>query len=517
MKAYLKVYSEERLGEVNPYIYGQYFEHLGNCIYPSVWDDQSPHADESGVRLDVIETVRELGVPVIRWPGGCYVDLYNWRDGIGPKEARPTRVNWHWGGLESNQFGTDEFLQWCEKAGTEPYVNVNLGTGTLVESLQWIDYCNGAGETADAQLRKSNGHAEPYNVKLWGIGNETWGFWEAGQLSAREYAHKLANWAQFYKKYDASLQLLGVGSHYGNDPEWDSQVVVQAGKYLDYLTFHLYGSSVDRESGNEYYPVVFTPVFFEKQLRRMIDTIRTTIVNHKLQLPQQIRISMDEWNIRHYEPDPENIGHYRLNRNSPRNLQDALFVAGVFNAMIRLSPSVGMANYVFLINGNGVISVTEEVVIKTTLFYVFKQYAEWMTGQSVRVNVSSPSIRIPAPQINGPDMNEKIQAIHEPSDEAYVDAVAVLREDGDLNIAVVNRHQEEKAEVELELPEGYRLATVWTLTHEDIYAANTVDALGNVVPVLTAVDDQELRTWKVPAHTVVLLQCKKTSSDAIQG
>jgi len=511
MKAYLKVCPEQQLGEVHPYIYGQYFEHLGNCIYPSVWDAQSSHADASGVRLDVIEAVRELGVPVIRWPGGCYVDLYDWRDGVGPLKDRPTRVNWHWGGLESNQFGTDEFLQWCRKAGAEPYVNVNLGTGTLVESLRWIDYCNGSGETADAQWRRSNGHAEPYDVKLWGIGNETWGLWEAGQLGAGEYAHKLANWAQFYKKYDRSLQLLGVGSSYGDDPDWDREVIVQAGKYLDYLTFHLYGSSMDRESGEEFYPVVFTPVYFEKQLRKMVETIRATIVNHKLELPGPIRISMDEWNIRHYEPDPDNLGSYRLDRNSPRNLQDALFVAGIFNSMIRLGDSVGMANYVFLINGNGVLSVTEHTVIKTTLFHVFKQYAEWMTGQSVQVQVSSPSMRIPAPQVNGPAMNERMQSLHEPSDEAYIDAVAVLREQGELNLAIVNRHKDDGAEAEITLPEGYRVEQVWTLTHDQLYASNTEENLENVMPVIMNVTDRELRSWNVPAHAVVLIHCKKAT------
>ncbi|TBL70393.1 alpha-L-arabinofuranosidase C-terminal domain-containing protein [Paenibacillus thalictri] len=509
MKAHLKICPEERLGEVNPYIYGQYFEHLGNCIYPSVWDDQSPQADDIGNRLDVIQAVKELGVPVVRWPGGCYVDLYDWRDGVGPRETRPTRVNWHWGGLESNKFGTDEFLQWCEKAGTEPYVNVNLGTGTLVESLRWIDYCNGAGETADAQWRQANGRAEPYNVKLWGIGNETWGDWEAGRLNARDYAHKLANWAQFYKKYDSSLRLLGVGSHHGSDADWDQEVIAVAGKYLDYLTFHLYGSSVDRESGDEYYPVVFTPVYFEKQLRKMAETIKIATVQNKLQVDRPIQISMDEWNIRHYEPDPEKTGSYRLNRNSPRNLQDALFAAGIFNAMIRLGDSVGMANYVFLVNGNGVISVDGDMVIKTTLFHVFQQYAAWMTGQSVGVRIDAPAMIIPPPQINNPGMNETAAALHEPTAETFVDASAVIRENGELNIAVVNRHKEDEAELELELPAGYRLTGVWTLAHDRIYAANTPDAPERLLPVSTAVEEADVRKWVVPAHAVTLLQCRK--------
>ncbi|MGG1516664.1 alpha-L-arabinofuranosidase C-terminal domain-containing protein [Paenibacillus oryzisoli] len=508
MKARLSVHMEDRLGEVSPYIYGQYFEHLGNCIYPSVWDDQSPYADEAGNRLDVIEAVKELNAPVVRWPGGCYVDLYDWHDGVGPRSERPARVNWHWGGIESNKFGTDEFLQWCEKAGTEPYVNVNLGTGTLVEALRWVDYCNGTGETADAQWRIANGRQEPYNVKLWGIGNETWGDWEAGQLSAAEYAHKLANWAQFFKKYDPSLRLLGVGSHNGSDADWDRSVMVQAGKYLDYLTFHLYGCSMDRESGAEYYPIVFTPVYFEGQLRKMVEVIKAAAAAKPNERP--VQISMDEWNIRHYEPNPED-GGYRLNRNSPRNLQDALFVAGVFNTMIRLSPVVGMANYVFLVNGNGVISVTDDRVIRTTLFHVFKQYAAWMTGQSVRVDLSSRMMRVPAPRINGPELTEKLKDVHEPSDAPFVDAVAVLQDNGDLNIALVNRHQTDAAELDLQLPDNYRLANVWTLTHEDIYAANTAEQPDRIVPDVRIVESAEAdrRAITVPPHTVVLFNCNK--------
>lgn len=510
MKASLRIQSAEKLGEVHPYIYGQYFEHLGNCIYPSVWDDQSPYADEMGNRTDVMEAVKELGAPVVRWPGGCFVDLYDWRDGVGPRSERPARFNWHWSGIESNNFGTDEFLQWCKKAGTKPYINVNLGTGTLAEALRWVDYCNGKGETADSQWRIANGHEEPYNVKLWGIGNETWGDWEAGQLSASDYAHKLGNWAQFFKKYDPSLRLLGVGSSFGNDPGWDSEVIAKAGKYLHYLTFHLYGCSVDRESGEEYYPVVFTPVFFEKQLRKMLDTIKTTVSNRKLQLKQPIQISMDEWNIRHYEPDEQ--GRYRLYRNSPRNLQDAIFVAGVFNTMIRLSPATGMANYVFLVNGNGVISVTDRSVIRTTLFHVFQQYARWMTGHSVHVSVSSPTMRVPAPRMNDPMWIEKIKQAHEPSDAPYLDSAAVLQDNGDLNIAVVNRHCDEAAELELDLPEGYALSEVWTLTHNDIYAANTEAQPDHVVPTRTRLQARDIASWSVPAHAIVLLHCTAIQS-----
>jgi alpha-N-arabinofuranosidase len=505
MRAQVTVYKDEALGQVDPHIYGQYFEHLGNCIYPSVSDASSPLADERGMRTDVIEAARELGVPVIRWPGGCYVDLYDWKDGVGPSEQRPVRNNWHWGGLESNQFGTDEFLHWCEQVGAEPYVNLNLGTGSLLDALRWIDYCNGT-ETADAQWRRDNGRHEPYDVKLWGIGNETWGFWEAGQLSAEEYAHRLANWAQFAKKYDQKLELLGVGSYEGNDPDWDRKVIEAAAQYLHYLTIHIYGCSIDRESSAEYYPIVYTPVYFEQRLRRMLHTIDESMNRLKVKPKQQLRISLDEWNIRHYEPDPSSEeGRYVLNRNSPRNLQDALFVAGIFHSMIRLSPAVGMANYVFLVNGNGVMNVTADGIIKTPLYHVFKQYREWMVGESVRVDVQSPSMLTPAPQVSSPEYTQEAALTHQPVSAPYIDAVGVRTDDGSLHISIINRHLQDSFDIVLNLPEGYHEPQVWMLSHEDIHAANTAQSPNNVVPVWR----ETIRTGQslhVPAHSIILLK-----------
>ncbi|SDD69387.1 alpha-N-arabinofuranosidase [Paenibacillus sp. UNCCL117] len=508
IKALVTLHPQERLGAVDPYIYGQYFEHLGNCIYPAVSDHGSPLADERGLRRDVVEAARELDVPVIRWPGGCFVDLYDWKDGVGPREQRPVRYNWHWGGLESNQFGTDEFLHWCEQAGAEPYINVNLGTGTLIDSLRWIDYCNGR-ETADAAWRKANGRDEPYNVKLWGIGNETWGHWEAGQLSASDYAGRLANWAQFAKKYDSSLQLLGVGSYEGKDHDWDRKVLEAAAGYLHYLTVHIYGCSIDRESTDEYYPIVFTPVYFEQRMREMRQTVADTLRDSKMQLKQPIRLSLDEWNIRHYEPDPQRgEGAYRLNRNSPRNLQDALFVAGVLNAMIRLSPDVGMANYVFLVNGNGVMNVTEDGVVKTPLYYVFQQYRKWMVGEHVRLDIQSPAMMTPAPKVSNPEYTKELALAHRPVQAPLLDAVAVIPEEGGLHISLTNRHLTEGAEIALELPAGMKIAQQWTLTHDDIHAANTPASPDTVVPVWA--EHKGGAAVSVPPHSLVLLKCENS-------
>ncbi|HZG77805.1 MAG TPA: alpha-L-arabinofuranosidase C-terminal domain-containing protein, partial [Paenibacillus sp.] len=394
MKSTVVIKPNRTLGAISPYIYGQYFEHLEDCIYPSVWDDRSPHADESGLRKDVIRAAAELAAPVVRWPGGCFADLYHWEDGIGPGEERPVRRNWHWGGLESNRFGTDEFLRWCELTGADPYVNFNLGTGTLDEALRWMDYCIGTEPTKDALQRAANGREKPYDVKLWGIGNETWGPWEAGQMDAEAYAKRLANWCEFVRKAQPDAGILAVGSEDAGDPEWDRAVLETAGKYIDYLTLHTYACSIDRSSGEEYYPVVFTADYMASRMRKMRDVILAAAER----TGRPIRISVDEWNIRHYVKDEATSG-YKLFRRSPRTMQDAVFVAGVLNAMVRLSPHVGMANYVFLVNGNGVMNVDGERVVRTPLYHVFRQYALWMRGEAVEVAVDGPMREAPPPQI----------------------------------------------------------------------------------------------------------------------
>ncbi|MBU5441233.1 alpha-N-arabinofuranosidase [Paenibacillus sp. MSJ-34] len=497
----VEVKALRKLGEISPNIYGQYFEHLEDCIYPSILDENSPLSDHNGFRKDVLQAAKELGAPIVRWPGGCFADLYHWEDGIGPREKRPLRRNWHWGGHEPNRFGTDEFLEWCRLAGTEPYINFNMGTGTLDEALRWMDYCNGQEPTADVLSRRRNGRQEPYNVKYWGIGNETWGFWEAGQMDADAYARKLANWCEFVRKEQADARILAVGSNDASDPDWDRTVLEHAGKYIDYLTLHTYACSVDRVSGGEYYAVAFTADYMESRMRKMLKAI-DLMADRPQQRP--IRISVDEWNIRHCVWNEERNG-YDLIRKSPRNTQDAVFAAGVLNAMIRLSPRIGMANYVFIVNGNGVMNVNADTVVKTPLYYLFQQYARWMRGEALEVTVDSPRTKAPKPQIQFPHV--QVPDEEEGRDVSFVDAAAAMTEEG-IAVSLVNRHQTEEMKVRLVLPEGSRIAEAWTLHHEDLYAVNDFDSPNRIVPVTERLEEGTLE-WTCPAHSVVLLSCKR--------
>jgi alpha-L-arabinofuranosidase len=178
------------IGPVDRNVFGGFVEHLGRCIYGGLCDEGSPLADSRGFRGDVLDLLRELRIGVLRWPGGNFVSNYHWTDGIGPQDARPRRAELAWGAEESNRFGTDEFLAYCTELGTAPFICLNMGTGTLAEALSWIEYCNGGGDTEWARCRRDNGRAEPYRVRYWGLGNEMYGAWQIGAMSAEEYVRE---------------------------------------------------------------------------------------------------------------------------------------------------------------------------------------------------------------------------------------------------------------------------------------------------------------------------------------
>ncbi len=487
------------IGRIDPGIYGQYLEHVqeeDECIYPSIWDDTSPFADENGVRLDVAAAAKEMDPSVVRWPGGCFADVYHWENGIGPSDKRPTLPNKHWKGKESHKFGTDEFLRWCKLAGAVPYINVNLGSGTLDEALRWLEYCNGSPGTEQGKRRAANGHPEPYGVTFWGIGNETWGPWETGHTDAATYSKMLAEWAEAMRRKDSSIQILGVGSNTGKDPKWDAEVVGNAGHLIDFLTLHVYGASVG-PAGEGYEGVAYTPDYFDFSIKRMLRTIDTT--QAKAGRKRDIRISVDEWNIRHYEGNA-------LKRRDPRNLQDAVFAAGVLNVFIRNSPRVAMANHVFLVNGHAPLLVNREMVVKTPYFHLFRQYGKWMKGTALAVATKSPVCDPPAILAGGPKAPPTRD--YKPGPHPYLDATSALHDDGTLVVTLINRHRTDSADVSLSVPAGYRAKKAWTLSDEDLGAANDFDNPHRVMPREEEIPEPA-KTWRCAPHSIVMLSFSK--------
>jgi alpha-N-arabinofuranosidase len=241
---YIKIDLERTLGEIDRNIFGGFAEHLGRSIYGGIYEPGFPLADEYGLRTDVMAALKRLRMPVMRYPGGNFVSGYRWMDGVGSPKERPSRSELAWHTVESNQFGTNEFVRFCRKLGTEPYLVVNCGDGDMREARDWVEYCNGKDDSALAKLRRKHGFAEPHNVKYWGIGNEVDGPWQIGYKTPQEYARAVTEFGKVMKWVDPDIKLIAAAVSAG----WETQdlversqlIVEQAGNLIDYLSVHLY-------------------------------------------------------------------------------------------------------------------------------------------------------------------------------------------------------------------------------------------------------------------------------------
>ena len=322
--ARIDVLTDRPIGTVDRRIFGSFTEHLGRCVYGGVFDEGSRLARPDGFRADVLAAVRDLGVTNVRWPGGNFVSGYHWTDGIG--RDRPRRADLAWHGEESNRFGTDEFMACCAAAGVEPVFCLNMGTGTLDEALAWLEYCNGTGDTYWASRRRANGHAEPYGVRYWGLGNEMYGDWQIGQRDAAEYVADARRWAKALKRLDPGIRLVSCGQT-GLD-DWDRIVIDGLAPHIDFHSIHLYTGSAD------YWSNVLAPHYAERALSvagALIDRAR-----YVQRIDHEISVAYDEWNV-WYRTDDELLdvaatrdpGHGRLavsvvNRDPDRAIQTRL-------------------------------------------------------------------------------------------------------------------------------------------------------------------------------------------------
>src|SRR3954463_5964906 len=240
----IKVDTDRVIGEIDPKVYGNFIEHLGRCIQGGIFDEGSKLSDSEGFRKDVLKASQDLRVSLLRWPGGNFSSNYNWKDGIGPRDERPRRLEMAWGTIEDNRFGTHEFLDYVERMGTEPYICTNLGTGTWDDAQQWVEYVNFAGDTAMTRLRKKNGRDKPWNVKYWGLGNEMDGPWQMGHRTAEDYGKYALEAAKLMKWTDPNVKLIAAGSSNfrpGVDwTAWNRTVLDYLRDHADYLALHTY-------------------------------------------------------------------------------------------------------------------------------------------------------------------------------------------------------------------------------------------------------------------------------------
>jgi alpha-N-arabinofuranosidase len=361
--------ANRKLAPIAPNVFGGFAEHLGRCIYGGIYEPDSPRAGEDGLRKDVLEALKRLDMPVMRYPGGNFVSGYRWRDGVGPKEDRQARMELAWHDVEPNTFGTNEFIDFCRKLGSEPYLAVNAGDGTMREARDWLEYCNGTKDTALVKLRRSHGYDAPHKVKYWGIGNEVDGPWQIGYKTAEEYARTYREFAKVMKWTDPSIQLLASGACRWED-NWVErmQVLLEAAPDLiEYMAIHWYvGNSTERNRGfadDDFASYMAISERLEDLLSGTEGIIRA--MSSQLNISKDIAIAVDEWNV-----------WYRV-RNEGKleeiyNLEDALVVGMHFNAFIRHAKSVKMANIAQIVNVIAPIMTRPDGLVLQTTFHPFE-------------------------------------------------------------------------------------------------------------------------------------------------
>ena len=374
----MRVYADSRrvVGKRDPMLYGHFLEHFHRQIYGGVYDPGNSLSDESGLREDVLDAMRRIKVPVIRWPGGCFVSSYHWQDGVG-RERKPV-FNKSWRVEEPNTFGTDEYIAMCRKIGCEPYICTNAGTGTPEEMNDWVEYCNLKEEGRYSRMRAANGHAEPYGVRYWSIGNENYGSWEIGARTAEEWGHLAAESAKMMKRVDPRIQLSAAAL---TDLDWNVSLLRNCGPYLDWISIHDYWDPIHETNDEAPYGTVLT---FTKDIGSSVRKVRGLL--EAMGLEKQIRIAYDEWNLRQwYHPgimglkQAETKEEYLLPRdknddNSQYTMADVIFTACFLNMVSRNCDIVGMANFSPIVNTRGCIFTYPDGIVLRGTYHVFDLY-----------------------------------------------------------------------------------------------------------------------------------------------
>lgn len=536
MVAKIIVDGTERLGEISPLIFGTMLEHWGtpekHVIYGGVWvGEESSIPNLHGLRKDVLEATKKMSPTIIRWPGGCPADVYHWLDGVGPREKRPVSLlasNYSRDVEETNQFGTHEFIHFCQQVGAQPYITVNVGTGTPEEAADWVEYCNREGRSKYSAMRVENGRSEPFGVQYWGIGNEINEDTEMGTMNADNYARVASEYSKLMKAVDPSIRTVAVGPVDANshDDEWSSQVLKEAGSLIDYISIHKYYFHED------YYKLVASPIDAEKSFRRLTNLInvvtpKKSTLSIWYRRPERIKIAVDEWNVWHKEANPPAsslfAGYQKL------TLQDGLFTAGMFHVMANPSNGVGMANICNLINSGpcGPIASNEETLYVNPQYLAFILYRNQIGDTVVRsvtdsdtydvgeIGTGSESLISSMPA----EMKELLEShLMESTDSEkkkidnvpYLDCLATLdSQKRKLCLAVINRHKEQDMECAIDI-RGIRTGRngkIYELNAEEVTSANDFDSPNNV-----RINEKKLSSagtrfsYVFPCHSVTVME-----------
>jgi len=487
--ALIKIDLNRVVTEVDRRILGGFAEHVGRCIYGGVYEEGSPLADEHGFRTDVIEAVRRLKPTVLRWPGGNFASGYHWVDGIGPKDQRPRRMDLSWHAEESNRFGTDEFLTYCAAVGAEPYICLNMGTGTVDEAQAWMEYCNGTGRTEWADRRRENGHEEPYKVRYWGLGNELYGWWQIGQKSAEDYVKDAREYAKVLSWTDPEAELVSCGELGWTD--WDVKVIDGLAAFVRWHSIHLYTGSDD------YWQNLAAPLQAERALRIVAALVEKTRYNQRISHP--VNIALDEWNVlfRYRNSAAALEGRY--------SLADALAVATFVHAFVRYASIVKMANLAQLVNVIAPIVTNSEGLFLQSIYHPLRLFADHLGPSVLDVYVDCDRQEIS----EDPNPGEFSNRVTDLGPFAVLDAIATFSEaDHKLMLSVINRSPDTDVTAELSFSGTHDMKDVIfeEVNGEDWDSANSFD---HPDAVSVSVREGQVLTdgtrYRFPAHSMTML------------
>jgi alpha-N-arabinofuranosidase len=493
-RARITVVADEPIGVIRPELHGQFAEHLGGCVEDGLWvGEDSPIPNTGGLRTDVLDALKQLRIPALRWPGGCYADDYHWEDGVGPRRERPRRVNLWWGhNVESNCFGTHEFIGLCRHLGAAPYLAGNVGSGSPREMRDWMEYCNFNGDSTLARRRAANGSPQPFGVRLWGVGNENWGC--GGNFCPEDYAREFRRFATYLGPFGGTQPYLIACGPDGNNPDWTRRFLttyfatpqqVYGGGRLGAIAAHYYcgtaGPSATEYNSTQWYELLDKALRIEDLIR----TQRATI--DSFDPGGRIGLVIDEWGTWHL-PTP---GATPLWQQS--TLRDALAAALTLDAFHRHAEKLVMCNLAQLVNVlQSLVLTSGDRMVLTPTYHVFRLYQSHQGGQSLRTAFEAH----PVGYALG---NEKRQM------PGLIGSASIRA--GVLTLSVVNPNESLPAEALIDL-RGFaaRRATVAELTHDDLTAHNTFDAPDTVRPETQAVeiDDAEWRHVFAPASVTVV-------------
>ena len=471
-KASMKLDRSYTIGRIDPRLYGSFIEHLGRAVYGGIYEPGHETADENGFREDVIRMVRDLGISVVRYPGGNFVSGFNWEDSIGPRSQRPARLDLAWSTTETNEVGLHEFVEWCRKAGTSPMYSINLGTRDIDAARNVVEYANHPSGSYWSDLRVKNGAKEPFGIKLWCLGNEMDGPWQIGHKTAAEYARTAHEAAKVMKWVDPSIELVACGSSSSQMPtfgDWEYQILDECYNSVDYLSLHRY-------YGN---PTKDTPGFLARTMD-LDDFIHTVVcicdsVKGKKHAKKTVNLSFDEWNV-WYHSNEQDQGIYKRDRwgralpllEDIYNFEDALLCGSILITFLRNADRVKIACLAQLVNVIApIMTRTGGGVWAQTTYWPMFHAARYGRGTALRAVVDTP--------------------VYDCSDYEgvpTVDATATMDDDGSVTVFAVNRDLAEDAALDIDLRDfgGMRLAEHILLHHDDVNAVNTEEDPGNVAP-----------------------------------